>query len=325
MTSYRYPLALLATVLAFWTWSGIHVHDTRLTWVLETLPFMIALPVLLFTYRKFPLTHLAYTLIAIHAMILMLGGHYSYARVPLGFWMEDWFGWTRNNYDKIGHFMQGFGPAIYVREVLVRASPVKRGGWLAFMSVCVPLAFSARCFTARHYGLNKDDCQFKCLDHPEGLTLKTREGQDFLCINGIQTMSAQSYNLLHEVPALRALGIDILRISPQAAYPDEIIAAFDAAIAQATAGHGGYGQGWEGYGKRLGAAVADNESGMLFQRFLFPALLHQDPRYFRRPELPLVRRMGYAASLAWMFAIAIILLTWVQLRMSRMWVYYAGE
>ena len=93
----------------------------------------------------------------------------------------------------------------------------------------LPLAFSARCFTARHYGLNKDDCQFKCLDHPEGLTLKTREGQDFLCINGIQTMSAQSYNLLHEVPALRALGIDILRISPQAAYPDEIIAAFDAA------------------------------------------------------------------------------------------------
>jgi collagenase-like PrtC family protease len=93
----------------------------------------------------------------------------------------------------------------------------------------LPLAFSARCFTARHYGLSKDDCQFKCLDHPEGITLKTREGQDFLCINGIQTMSAQSYNLLHEVPALRALGIDILRISPQAAYIDEIVAAFDAA------------------------------------------------------------------------------------------------
>ena len=93
----------------------------------------------------------------------------------------------------------------------------------------LPLAFSARCFTARHYDLNKDDCQFKCLDHPEGLTLKTREGQDFLCINGIQTMSAQSYNLLHEVPTLRQLGIDILRISPQREHIDAIIAAFDAA------------------------------------------------------------------------------------------------
>ncbi|WP_153146911.1 U32 family peptidase [Dechloromonas sp. H13] len=93
----------------------------------------------------------------------------------------------------------------------------------------LPLAFSARCFTARHYDLNKDDCQFKCLDHPEGLTLKTREGQDFLCINGIQTMSAQSYNLLHEVPTLRQLGIDIIRVSPQKAHISEIIAAFDAA------------------------------------------------------------------------------------------------
>ncbi len=142
MSSSRYPLVLLVLVLAFWVWSGINVHDTRLTWVLETAPFAIALPVLLFTYRKFPLTNLVYTLIAIHAVILMVGGHYSYAKVPLGFWMEDWFGWTRNNYDKVGHFMQGFGPAIYVREVLVRTSPVKRGGWLAFFSVCVPLAFS---------------------------------------------------------------------------------------------------------------------------------------------------------------------------------------
>lgn len=93
----------------------------------------------------------------------------------------------------------------------------------------LPLAFSARCFTARHYNLNKDDCQFKCLDHPEGMTLKTREGQSFLTINGIQTMSAQSYNLLAEVPTLQAMGIDILRISPQPAYTSEIVAAFDAA------------------------------------------------------------------------------------------------
>ena len=93
----------------------------------------------------------------------------------------------------------------------------------------LPLAFSARCFTARHYDLNKDDCQFKCLDHAEGLTLKTREGQDFLTINGIQTMSAQSYNLLHEVPDMLRMGIDIARISPQKQHINEIIAAFDAA------------------------------------------------------------------------------------------------
>lgn len=93
----------------------------------------------------------------------------------------------------------------------------------------LPLALSARCFTARHYGLNKDDCQFKCLDHNHGLVVKTREGQDFLTINGIQTMSAQSYCLLNEMPAMHALGIDIVRLSPQAEHMDEIIAAFDAA------------------------------------------------------------------------------------------------
>lgn len=93
----------------------------------------------------------------------------------------------------------------------------------------LPLAFSARCFTARHYELSKDNCQFRCLEHPEGLTLKTREGQPFLTINGIQTMSAQSYNLLAEVPAMLELGIDILRISPQAEGTPAIVAAFDAA------------------------------------------------------------------------------------------------
>lgn len=93
----------------------------------------------------------------------------------------------------------------------------------------LPLAFSARCFTARHYNLNKDDCQFKCLDHPEALTLKTREGQPFLAINGIQTMSAQTYDLLAEVSDMQALGIDILRISPQPQFTADVIAAFDAA------------------------------------------------------------------------------------------------
>jgi putative membrane protein len=143
MLSKNYPLILLLIVLAFGVWSGIKPLDTRLTWVLETLPVMMALPVLLLTYKKFPLTSLTYTLIAIHAMILMLGAHYSYAKVPLGFWMQDWFGWTRNNYDKIGHFMQGFGPAIYTREIVSRTSPLTRGKWLGFISIAVPLAFSA--------------------------------------------------------------------------------------------------------------------------------------------------------------------------------------
>jgi len=143
MSLRKYHIMLLIIVLAFWAWSGIEPRDTRLTWVLETFPFMIALPVMLLTYRRFPLPNLTYTLVAIHAMILMLGGHYSYAKVPLGFWMEDWFSWTRNNYDKIGHFMQGFGPAIYTREILARTSPLRHGKWLGSMSIAVPLAFSA--------------------------------------------------------------------------------------------------------------------------------------------------------------------------------------
>lgn len=143
MSSEKYPVVLLIIVLAFMAWSGIEPVDTRLTWVLETAPVMMALPVLLLTYKRFPLTRLTYTLIAIHALILMLGAHYSYAKVPLGFWMQDWFGWTRNNYDKIGHFMQGFGPAIYTREIISRTSPLKRGKWLGFISIAVPLAFSA--------------------------------------------------------------------------------------------------------------------------------------------------------------------------------------
>lgn len=93
----------------------------------------------------------------------------------------------------------------------------------------LPLAFSARCFTARHYNLIKDDCQFKCLEHPQAITLKTREGQPFLAINGIQTMSAQTYNLLGEMPALLQMGIDIVRVSPQPEHMPAIIAAFDAA------------------------------------------------------------------------------------------------
>ncbi len=143
MAAKKYHLILSLLVVAVFLWSGIEVQDTRFTWFLEVLPFIIALPLLVFTYKRFPLSNVMYALIAIHAVILMVGGHYSYAKVPLGFWCQEWFGWTRNNYDKIGHLMQGFGPAIYAREILWRTSPLRPGKWLAFMAISVPLAFSA--------------------------------------------------------------------------------------------------------------------------------------------------------------------------------------
>jgi len=95
------------------------------------------------TRRRFPLTPLAYRLVFVHALILMLGGHYTYARVPLGFWVQDALDLARNHYDRVGHFAQGFVPVIVAREVLVRASPLGTGGWLAFLSVCVVLSASA--------------------------------------------------------------------------------------------------------------------------------------------------------------------------------------
>ena len=103
----------------------------------------------------------------------------------------------------------------------------------------MPLALSARCFTARHYGLNKDDCQYRCLEHPDGLTLRTRESVPFLAINGVQTLSAQSCTLLPEVREMIALGIDAVRISPQSRHTDEVVAAFAAARDSGGAGSAG--------------------------------------------------------------------------------------
>ncbi|MGI8996963.1 MAG: DUF2238 domain-containing protein, partial [Pyrinomonadaceae bacterium] len=122
--------------------SAIHPYDW-LTWWLEVLPALLGVAVLIATYRRFPLTPLVYRLILLHALILILGAHYSYARVPFGFWMQDWFGFARNHYDRIGHFAQGFIPAILVREVLLRLTPLRRSGWLFFLVVCVCLALSA--------------------------------------------------------------------------------------------------------------------------------------------------------------------------------------
>jgi putative membrane protein len=114
-----------AAALSGLLWSGIGPHD-RLTWLLEVIPVIIALPLLTFTRGSFPLTGLAYSLIAFHAAVLMLGGHYTYAEVPLGNWVRDAFGLVRNNYDRLGHFTQGFVPAIIAREILLRSTPPRR-------------------------------------------------------------------------------------------------------------------------------------------------------------------------------------------------------
>jgi len=138
----REPLALLIVGTVLLVVSGIGPHD-RVTWVLEVAPILIAVPILLLTARRFPLTPLAYRLIFVHALILMLGGHYTYAEVPLGFWMERVFGFARNHYDRIGHLAQGFVPAVVVREILIRRSPLAPGKWLTVLTVGMVLAISA--------------------------------------------------------------------------------------------------------------------------------------------------------------------------------------
>ncbi len=134
--------ALLAIVCAVLIWSGIAPAE-RMTWWLEVFPVLIGAPILMLTHRRFPLTPLAYLLLSIHAVILMVGGHYTYAQVPLGFWMQDAFDLSRNHYDRIGHFAQGFVPAVLAREILIRLSPLRAGTWLSFLVVCVCLAISA--------------------------------------------------------------------------------------------------------------------------------------------------------------------------------------
>jgi putative membrane protein len=140
--NHRLPLALLATVAIALAASAIGPYD-RLTWWLEALPVLVAIPLLAATYTRFPLTPLAYWLIAIHALILLLGAHYTYARVPLGAWMQDAFGFERNHYDRIGHLMQGFGPAIVIRELLLRTSPLVPGKWLFTLVLFSVLGVSA--------------------------------------------------------------------------------------------------------------------------------------------------------------------------------------
>jgi putative membrane protein len=123
-------------------WSGINPKD-YFTWFLEVLPALVGFFIIALTYNKFRLTPLTYFLILIHSIILMVGGHYTYAEVPLFNWIRDFFNMERNNYDKLGHLAQGFIPAVIAREILLRLEIVAKRGWLSFIIICICLALSA--------------------------------------------------------------------------------------------------------------------------------------------------------------------------------------
>jgi len=135
-------LMLLVLLVLALLLSAIVPYD-GLTWWLETFPVLLGLPLVLLTAKKFPLTPLSYRLLFIHALILIVGAHYTYARVPLGFWAQDLFDLSRNHYDRLGHLAQGFIPAILAREILIRRSALQAGKWLFFLVLCVCLAISA--------------------------------------------------------------------------------------------------------------------------------------------------------------------------------------
>ena len=143
MTRQTYFFAVLFALLALvLTWSAINPHD-YFTWFLEVFPIFIALPILFLSHKKFPLTNILYALILMHGIILMIGGHYTYAEVPLFNWLRDSFDLSRNYYDRIGHFAQGFVPAMIAREILVRKNVVKSSAWLFFIVCCICLSISA--------------------------------------------------------------------------------------------------------------------------------------------------------------------------------------
>jgi putative membrane protein len=136
------PLTLLAAGAILLGLSAVLPYDMA-TWWMEVFPIILAVPILGATYRRFPLTPLVYALIFVHACILMLGGHYTYARVPLGLWLQNLFDLSRNPYDRIGHLAQGFIPALIAREILLRHTPLRPGRWLFFLVTCICLAISA--------------------------------------------------------------------------------------------------------------------------------------------------------------------------------------
>lgn len=138
----RVHLALLVTALAVLAWSGISPNG-RLNWVMETFPAFVGGAILVATYRRFPFTTLTYVLVWMFAIILMVGGHYTYAEVPIGNWARDAFGLSRNHFDRLGHLFQGMVPAMLARELLRRKAAVRSRGWLFALPVCVALAISA--------------------------------------------------------------------------------------------------------------------------------------------------------------------------------------
>ncbi len=135
-------LILIALFFIGLVWSGISPHD-YFTWLLEVLPAIIGLLVLIFTYSKFKFTDLVYSFILAHCFVLFIGGHYTYAEVPAFNWLREVLHQSRNNYDKVGHFTQGFVPAMIARELFIRNEIVKKGAWLSFLTVCVCLSISA--------------------------------------------------------------------------------------------------------------------------------------------------------------------------------------
>lgn len=136
------PALWLLTFFGCLLWSGIGPHD-YFTWFLEVFPALIGVALLAASRARFPLTSMLYTVILVHSLVLMIGGHYTYAEVPLFNMLRDEFGLARNNYDKVGHFMQGFGPAILAREIYIRRAVIRGRGWLNFLTVATCLAFSA--------------------------------------------------------------------------------------------------------------------------------------------------------------------------------------
>lgn len=136
------PAVWVVVFLAVFVWSAIGPRD-RATWALEVLPAVIGFVLVVWCFFRYPLTPLVYFLILVHAIILMVGGHYTYAEVPLFDWFRDWFDWERNNYDKLGHLAQGFIPAIIAREVVIRFDVFSGRRWAAFFIVCFCLAVSA--------------------------------------------------------------------------------------------------------------------------------------------------------------------------------------
>jgi putative membrane protein len=138
----RLHIFLLISLFGVLVWSGIKPHD-YFTWFLEILPAILAVAILAFFYNRFRFTDLIYVTVWLHCIVLLVGAKYTYAEVPLGYYASDLFGWSRNNYDKVGHFMQGFSPALITREVFIRKNIVNGKWWTYFLAVAVPLAFSA--------------------------------------------------------------------------------------------------------------------------------------------------------------------------------------